>query len=240
MALEGINVDELKQFLDFITNKEQSGNTMSPEQYNMLLRRGIEDQYSWLYGLYQGYKPGNPYPNVAYEVTHLVKDFLRIFKETLTITVDSSGQMLIPDNYTHYTNITYNKVINQTECKGVKVTPIGVEVIDDDKFIDRINHPVKVVSKSLVICNFHNTYVQYYPKDIAKVDFTYLRTPSNPLWAYTVVDDVAIYDAVSSTQIELPKILTNQLARIILSYIGINLREPQVVQYAEEIKTKGV
>jgi len=58
--------------------------------------------------------------------------------------------------------------------------------------------------------------------------------------AYNIVDDVPIYDPSSSTQIELPLMLTNQLARIILSYIGINLREEKVVAYAETIKTKGV
>ncbi|NQY43723.1 MAG: hypothetical protein HRT87_10305 [Legionellales bacterium] len=54
------------------------------------------------------------------------------------------------------------------------------------------------------------------------------------------MDDVAMYDSGNSVQIELPLMLTNQLARIILSYIGINLREEKVVAYAETIKTKGV
>ena len=92
----------------------------------------------------------------------------------------------------------------------------------------------------MVIGNFHNTYVEYYPNDIGSVDFTYLRNPVSPLWAFTIVDDVAIYDSGNSVQIELPLMLTNQLARIILSYIGINLREEKVVAYAETIKTKGV
>lgn len=240
MAVVGINVDELKQFLDYITNKEQSGNTMSPQQYNMLMRRGIQDQYSWLYGLWQQYNDRNK-PAVGYENTQLVKDFLRIFKETKTISVDSEGKMTIPSDYEHYTRIDYLYKKNNPDTKSVDVKRVPVEVIDDDKFTDRINHSIKVPSKSrLVIANFHNTYMECYPQDLGSVEFTYLRQPLDPLWAYTVVDTVAIYDPGSSTQIELPKSLTNQLARLILSYIGINLRETQVVQYAEEIKTKGV
>lgn len=241
MALTTINVDELKQFLDYITNKEQSGNTMTPDQYNMLLRRGMEDQYSWLYGLYQSYIEGNPYPKVAYEQTQLVKDFLRIFKVTTPISVDAQGKMIIPDNYNHYTNIDFLYRKNNLTTKKVDTKRIGVEIIDDDKFTSRINHPIKVVRKDrLIIGNFHNTYVQYYPIDIGSVEFTYLRNPVSPLWAYTIVNDVPIYDSANSVQIELPLMLTNQLARIILSYIGINLREEKVVSYAETIKTKGV
>jgi len=241
MALTTINVDELKQFLDYITNKEQSGNTMNPVQYNMLLRRGMEDQYSWLYGSYQSYLEDHPYPKVAYEQTQLVKDFLRIFKETESISVDAQGKMIIPDNYNHYTNIDFLYKKNNPTTKKVDIKRIGVEIIDDDKFTGRINHPIKIVRKDrLVIGNFHNTYVEYYPNDIASVDFTYLRNPVAPLWAYTIVSDVAIYDPGNSVQIELPVMLTNQLARIILSYIGINMREEKVVNYAETIKTKGV
>jgi len=241
MALTTINVDELKQFLDYITNKEQSGNTMTPDQYNMLLRRGIEDQYSWLYGLYQSYLEDHPYPKVAYEQTQLIKDFLRIFKETKSIAVNSQGEMVIPDDYNHYTRIDFLYRKNNPDTKKVDTKRIGVEIIDDDKFTGRINHPIKIVRKDrLVIGNFNNTYVKYYPNDIGSVEFTYLRTPISPVWAYTIVDDVAIYDPGSSTQIELPLMLTNQLARIILSYIGINLREEKVVAYAETIKTKGV
>jgi hypothetical protein len=53
-------------------------------------------------------------------------------------------------------------------------------------------------------------------------------------------DDNVVYDPLNSVNIDMPAILTNDLTRIILSYIGINLREQGLVSYVEEIKAKGM
>ena len=71
-----ISINELKTYIDFISNKEQSGNNYTPEQFNMLVKRAVEDIQRWLIGLEAQYQPGAPVPAVAYEVTQKVKDDL--------------------------------------------------------------------------------------------------------------------------------------------------------------------
>ena len=89
-----ISINELKTYIDFISNKEQSGNNYTPEQFNMLVKRAVEDIQRWLIGLEAQYQPGAPVPAVAYEVTllllclnplltyhlHLLQCFLYIFQ----------------------------------------------------------------------------------------------------------------------------------------------------------------
>jgi hypothetical protein len=95
--------------------------------------------------------------------------------------------------------------------------------------------------KRLIIANFNSDNVEYYPRDLGEIEFTYLSYPDAPVWAYIVdADDNVVYDPLNSVNIDMPAILTNDLTRIILSYIGINLREQGLVSYVEEIKAKGM
>ena len=51
MALAIVSVNEVYEFVQYIADKEQSGNTMSPEEFNLNLRRAADDYFRWLYGL---------------------------------------------------------------------------------------------------------------------------------------------------------------------------------------------
>jgi len=234
-----IDVNEVKEFVDFLANKEQSGNSVSPSEFNLNLRRATDDLFRKEYGLPEDYKPGVPLPDISYEITQRIKDDMRVFKKTETITIDANGNGNIPDDYVHYTGIRYNKVTNNTGGQPT-VEPKSVEAIDDDKWVGRIGNSIKVPNKDYPICNFNSSSIQFEPKDLYKVDLTYLKYPSTPNWAYTITDGTAIYDAGNSTNIELPKMLTNDLVRLICSYYGIRFRDNALTQYAEMIKTKGV
>jgi len=237
-----IGIDELKRFVEFLTNKEQSGNNWSPEQFNMLVKRATDDIQRWLIGLEANYQPGQPLPAVAYEVTQKVKDDLRWLKSIKTITVNSDGLMVIPSDYVYMTAIEYDKIDNTCDGQPTVQTK-GVEIVADDKWATRIGNAIKVPNHNFPVCNFMDkTYIQYRPKNLQRVRFVYLRELPTPVWGYTIdpASDVPLYDAGSSTDIDMPEILLNDIARIMLSYIGINLRESQVVDYAETIKQKGV
>jgi hypothetical protein len=238
-----IGIDELKRFVEFLSNKEQSGNNWSPEQFNLLVKRATDDIQRWLIGLEAQYAPQQPIPAVAYEVTQKVKDDLRWLKSTLTLAVDTDGLMTIPTDYIYLTAIEFDKIIND-DCGGDPTVKVkGVEVIDDDKWAGRLGNSIKVPNLDFPVCNFKNkTQVQFRPKNLQRVRFVYLKTIETPVWGYTIdpASDVPLYDAGSSTDVDMPEILLNDIARIMLSYIGINLRETQVVEYSEMIKAKGV
>tara|TARA_R110000751_G_scaffold79121_2_gene159561 strand:+ start:8698 stop:9414 length:717 start_codon:yes stop_codon:yes gene_type:complete len=237
-----IDINELKIYVDYISNKEQSGNNYSPEQFNMLVKQGVEDIQRWLIGLEANYSVGAPLPPVAYEVTQKVKDDLRWLKANPTISVDSQGKMLIPEDYVYVTSITFKEVVN-TECCGPEVTLRSVERIDDDKWANRCSSSIKKPTKKYPVCIFYDKdYVLFEPKDLFSVDFTYIKEINPPFWNYYIDSDseVPIYTPTGSINVEMPAILLNDLARIILGYMGINLRETELLNYADNIKTKGV
>ena len=236
-----ISINELKTYIDFISNKEQSGNNYTPEQFNMLVKRAVEDIQRWLIGLEAQYQPGAPVPAVAYDVTQKVKDDLRWLKENPVLTVDANGRMTIPEDYVYVTSIIYEEVKN-TDC-GPTATQRSVERIDDDKWANRLSSSIKKPTKKYPVCIFYDKdYVLFEPKDLGKVKFTYIRQITPPFWNYQIdpTTEVPLYNPVGTIDIELPEILLNDLARLVLGYMGINLREQELSQYAELIKTKGV
>ena len=45
---------------------------------------------------------------------------------------------------------------------------------------------------------------------------------------------------LSSVDLEAPDEVVNEIVMMCASYLGINLREPQLIQYAEQMKQQGV
>lgn len=243
MALQTVDVNEVYELVQFIANKDQSGNTMSPDEFNLSLRRAADDYFRWLYGLPHKYAPNFPMPAPAYELTQKIKDDMRVLKvagDDAIFDVSAGGRMTIPDDYVAVTSIYYKLFKSGETCDDTEGEIRPVERIDDDKWAGRVSSSLKKPTKKRPICNFRNNHVQFEPKNLGKVYFEYLRCIQTPIWGYTIVNDVAVYDEASSTQLEFPKIVTNDIVRIILSYVGINLREPELLAYAEDKKANGI
>lgn len=233
-----IKVDEVKQFVDSIANKHQSGNTYTVNEFNLWLRRSMDALFITEYGLPESYKPGYPLPRMAYELTQRIKDDLRVFKEEPVLIVNSKGEMTLPADYVHYTAIDFYKVTNVPGGEP-DIDEIGVEVIDDDKWSRRKRNALKTPDQEEPICNFGNTFVRFAPTDLQRARLTYLRYPKQPKWDFDLVEDVEIFKPSTSIDVELPEYLTNNLSMIILTYIGVKNRDEGLLSYAEVVKTRG-
>jgi len=235
-----INVNEIKLFIDFIANKEQSGTAYSIDQLNNLFKTASIDLFKQRYGLPEEYAPGMPLPRMSYEVTQKMKDDLRACKEVENITVDSAGHMLLPLNYVHPTEIAYIKITNQ--CCGTPplVQPKSIEKIDDDKWNRRLANSIKKPSKDFPVCNFLKDRIRIEPRDLGRVEFSYLRIPNTPVWAYTLVGGVEQYDPLNSVDFDWSEILFTDIAKMILGYLSINLRDGELASAIDQYKIKGV
>ena len=234
-----INVNELKIFIDFIANKEQSGTAYSINQLNNAFQAANVDFFKRRYGLPEEYSPGNPIPMQGYEVTQKMKDDLKSCKVVETITVSSTGEMILPSNYVHKTAITYIKVTNSDCGEAPTVKRKTVDTIDDDKWDERVDNSIKTPSLDFPVCNFLSDRIRYEPKTLKEIEFSYLREPNKPIWGYTIQNGIETYDASLSTQFDWSGILFTDIAKIIISYLSINLRDDELHSAMEEYKDKG-
>lgn len=264
-----ININELKQLVEYIANKHQTGASMSPQEYNTAVQSALDDMLLYYYGLPQRYAPGMPLPAVAWEVTQLVTDYLKGLKENPILNVDLLGRMTIPADYLHKSSITYGLTTQTTSqacdegdqkmiCADDEVTLqnltyeqlnsssfstlyVPVKVVTDEIYNSLIAHSIKYPTRRYPIAKFMDDYVQYAPADLGTVKFSYLRYPLTPVWAFTNPSGFnPVYDPINSVNIELPPIVKNHVAYCVLTKLGINIREPQLQQYAETMKKDGI
>ena len=62
----------------------------------------------------------------------------------------------------------------------------------------------------------------------------YIKKPSDPNWAYNTVNNIEIYNSSNSTQLTLADSTHKEIANRILGYIGVNLRESEIITYSEQ------
>jgi hypothetical protein len=72
------------------------------------------------------------------------------------------------------------------------------------------------------------------PVAITSVDFSYWRWPIDPIFQYTIQDGYITYDAANSVEFEFPKDEHLTIVSMILKWVGVNLREGELVQIANQ------
>lgn len=214
--------------LQTIVNKEQSGGYVSPAQYNDLavlvqeeiFRSYFEDINRDQNKQNRGFS-GLNYANLVDNQLQRIEPFLKTVTLSTPYALPSDLYMLDTDGI--ITSIT-EKVVDKVprQSRGYISNSAGAATVTFPQYYVQGNNIVILPST--------------YADDI---DISYIKVPSEPEWAYTVIGNGdSMYNDVASTDFELhPSEFSNIVLRM-LSYMGINLREGQVVQVAESLKSQ--
>lgn len=229
-----MNIDKSFTFVKELVNKDQNG-FINAAQYNLFAERAQVEEYMQLYGNPHEYQPGHPVPRIAYGMTQKIHDDLRPFIKLGTINVDKFGKGKYPSDYVHVSAIRYT-----VHKDGGGSKEVSLEIIPDAKLGDRLSSSIVNPTKSDPICSMYDDHIQFYPKNLAVVKFSYLRQPKVPKWAFTIVNGREVYDPDNSVDFEFPDEVHNGIIIKILSYLGITLREPELMQYAETKNAQGI
>jgi len=228
---------EIYELIEFICNKDYSGNIMTPDRFQMLIKVANIDLFRKKYGLPEEYQPGLPIPSEYAEITLKNMDDLKAFKVPLIDTPVIDGVLPYPSNYAHRDEVIYNftKTIN-----GEVVTlPRPVEILRESQASERRGNYTKRPTTQNPIGIVRSNGIAIYPETIEAVDFHYYRWPVDPVFSYVQELGYITYDAVASTELEFPRDEHNTIVSMLLTYIGIHLREADIVQYSELKKQKG-
>lgn len=239
-----MRIDKLYDLTGFILNKEQFGKRMKRADFNNLAEFVMYDVIKQRYGLPEAYAQQGIRPMISWETTQKITDDLKHLKiwyggkDYPLLSVNSSGEATIPTNYLHYSSI------RKEYQKDGQTKYSEIEVLFDNEIGDRLTNPNRTPSKKYPVCVFYDTFIQFYPKNIGYIHFTYLRKPLAPYYATTTAtvngEDVETYDSANSTQLELPEDMHFDFVRLMLQHFAINLRSGDVFQYAQQQKQQGL
>lgn len=212
-----MTIDEVYRFVNFVSNKVQSGGTITSSNFNLLAQRAqiqaIENDFS------------------IFLKTKSVSEFLASFIKSTSLIVSSNGRANYPSDFSHVVDMKYYYV--RPDNSGVF---IPIMEIENEQFSSIESSQLNKPSKRFPKYAEFSSYFELLPRNLSLVTLDYIRVPQAPIWAYTIQNNVQVYDPSSSVQFEAPDFAMNRIIAIILSLVGINIRETELVQYSQLYK----
>ena len=254
-----INIDDLYRFVQFISNKEQSG-FVKPSEFNIAVESAQMQFFMERYNNPAEYQSGRAVPRVAYNQTQKVSDDLREFIQRVTLPVAANGVMNYPADYLHfssasssYVDVKFDRGTTAEDCptcnqdttvgtvsSNVTTKTVSIRPVDDSELSNLLSSSIVNPTLEFPVLTFYQEGIQYHPTNINTVDFVYLRKPITAQWAFTTVDNRPVYDATTSIDLEWPIQVFNEIAIRVLAFVGINLREADLSQYSEGKRQTGI
>ena len=216
-----MNINEVKELTELIVNKNNG--QWSVARFNQAAPSAVWDWFNICFGQPILSKNGNQSNDMIWQSTEKLSNNLRPFVKNIILQVDSQGKAQRPSDFVQTSSIRFFNDKKQTDVRFVRDNNLGGYL--DSALLE----PTK---KYPIYCIYDN-YLQFYPKDLMRVSFTYLRKPATPVWGYTIVNGRPVYDPLTSTDVDFPDENINEITSRIVSLMGINIREPQVQQYAQ-------
>ena len=252
-----INVDELKRFVELISNKNQNGQ-FSVERFNDALPKAEMQLLNEFYGLPQRSNNGRTANDQYWQSTEYASNVIRKFLvPPTTIIVDGNGYAQKPSNFFQLSsmrvafdisqeqhinnscNDTFLDCADEGDCIDTINSPsigkeVGAEFVPDAEIEMRLSSNIIAPTQAFpIFCVYENVF-KFYPESTGQAKLTYIRYPVRSRWGYTISPSGRpVYDPATSTDSEFDYNLINELAMRICSMLGIHLSRVELLQYAE-------
>lgn len=235
-----INVNKVYEFLQFISNKSQSG-FLTPKDFNKSINSALYELITKRYHNIRQQKPDGS-PIIGFEQNQKVTDDLRYLIMNYDAYPVQSGFVNLPKDYLHLSTLSYFR--NDIDKEGETYTDlVNFNILRDSELAAQLSSKIfaqKVKRGKIALARFIGDKIEVFPKDIKVVKLVYLRKPKQVVWGFEVVNGKPVYSTDKSIDIELPDDCMNELVFMCASYLGMNLRESELIQYSETLKQQGV
>lgn len=194
---------------------------MTPQEYNLLANQAqLEVFEQYFYDLNQFNRTGeitNEYANIV----NNIKEKINLFKTNTTLS-KTGNTWSLPSNLYRLGTVYYDNSIE-------------VEHVNENELLFLQKSPLTKPATSLPVYTRSGNTIAVYPLTIASgIKCSLIVSPKKVNWAYTEVNDVALYDATNAVDFELHESDETTIVYKILSYAGLVIKEPEVSQIAEQ------
>ena len=111
-------------------------------------------------------------------------------------------------------------------------TPIEM-LYDEDKIERILRSNISSPTESFPIALVSND-IEVFPQTINRIQLRYYKTPANPVFGFTNVGGVEIFNAAGSVDFDLPDHYSAILVSEIAELIGLNLRDQAVEAFGQQ------
>ena len=242
-----ININDFKEFVFFVMNKEGKG-SVSPSEFNIATNSALRTWTMTKYGNDAEYQPNMPVPRRSWQITQKITDDLKHLLEFRPFIVEN-GSMKLPNgliydldgnlapSYLHCSSLNFDYYQNNED---VVIKKVPLKIITDSEFSLIQSSEINRATQRFPKATFRSDRIEILPTTIQKVFLSYLRQPYDSVWNYTLVDNRPVYDPVTSIDLDAPQEAFNEIAMLVLNLMGMNLRDADVTQYSQGKTQQGV
>lgn len=152
-----------------------------------------------------------------YERTNTISEYMSVFEGIDPYTgVTPNGTYNKPSDYNRYIKITTD-------------SGKSVDIVKSAQWDRKVNHPIKYPTSDFVIARVGNLKLYVLPAD-TKITLYYFKNPQEPSYKENQSGD---YDPTNSIGLEWGMEIWPEIANLILSHLGIQLGEREIVEYTE-------
>ncbi len=173
MTIKGI-----LDFVNYISNKEQMGQSLTPENFNVLLAgfniKIFNDELTQVEVMAK--TQGIPMYRALYAASSLRK-----FRTLTTLQTDAQGIASLPTDYVHFTKLLaqYNGAIRT------------IDVVSEEEMANKRSSMMETSLSIKPACTMYGTQVQFFPKDIGhspnpNVELKYIKMPAIPNYDWCI------------------------------------------------------
>jgi hypothetical protein len=216
-----MNINEVYQLINYIANKEQTGNTFKPAQFNLLAKVAQLDFINKRLGNIKTLDP-NRVPQFGYKSTRKIDVDLRpLVYGPIQVPIASSGNFVYPYGF------MWPDSVHKNDFSTIKE-------VDSDEYPFIKKSTVVPPTSDYPIIIYRNPYGFIDPYSIGSFSMSYVKAPPDPAWGFTDVSGTEVYNPATSVDFSVNP-YTNahmEISMIILAMVGINLSMDQITAYA--------
>ncbi len=205
-------INSVHSLVDLLTGKNQTG-YHSPEEIDLAIYNASKAVFNEEYEKYS-------------ESSRISDDLAPFLVEEVSMPGAVSGMSPKPSDYLYFVALRAGAASGTNQC--------DVHIVDEAMWGNRINSPIVPPTVNYPVARIGKTNIDFRPSTgLANVKLTYFKAPVTPVWAYDIVNSRAVYNDSNSVDIEWSPVRQTRITMLALSYLGINLRESDMVQFAE-------
>lgn len=223
-----MTIADIHNFIDLITSKERGGFNTPAEKDAALDRASMT--------LFDFYRP-------QYSKSIEAKEALAPFRATYDYTTNGQGLISISTGFDFAHLLSMDVMVNDPD------TPSGfnadrrfkVSFPNEDELTERLNSQTNPPTRTAPVADIIGIgWYNLFPEVVHSGTIYYLRRPNTPVYGYTQSGREITYNPNTSTQLQWTEPYLNKVIFAALRYLGINLDNDKLVQYATQFINEGI
>lgn len=241
------NIWDVYQYNLTRLNKEQSGRSLTAEEFNLCCPVAVLEYLKLKIGLPEAYQIGAPVAPQMWQLSQKISDDVKHLliwmggPDNAMMKLDQYGVADVPADYVAFSSCYFNQEVKKNCDTAVSVKPRAIEFLPDAVWADRVSSTIKYPTEKYPVAKWFGEKIQFLPETMGYVNFSYLRKPATPFLAVeTDENNDYVYLPVESTQIEFPQVCLPDVAAMIGNIMAGQIQSPLYIQMTEQRKTKGI